>query len=173
MSSRLTSARRSVWQAIDNWEGLANTFRKKFRFESTTVEGTHAEAAHRPEAPTSQADLPAIAIMPGAATPQWATNMQMDHPYTLLVRYWTAGRNVDRSEEIWDEIIQAVHRAKPEGNLDIDTYVKEGTGYAIPAGYGPSRMSFVKLGETQKFDATLHEFTIVLRMKINPRTGTL
>ncbi len=172
MSSRLTTARKSVWQAIDNWPALATTFRKKYRFESQ-LRAESPEAAHRPDGPSSHADLPAISIMPGGATPRWATNLQQDHPYTLVVRYWTAGKHVDKSEEIWDEIIKAVHRAKPEGNLDIDTYVKEGTGYAIPAGYGPSRMSFVKLGENQKFDATLHEFTIVLRMKINPRTGTL
>lgn len=174
MSSRLTTARQSVWSAIDNWAGLDGVFRKKFRFESANTAGA-PEAAHRPDAPTSQTDLPAIAIMPGAVTPQWATNLQADHPYTLVIRYWTAGRHVDKSEEIWDQIIQAVHRAKPDGNLDIDTYVKEGTGYAVPAGYGPSRMSFVKLGNqgNQQFDATLHEFTLVLRMKINPRTGTL
>lgn len=173
MSSRLTQARRAVWDAIDNWPGLANTFRQKFRFESGPQDGAVPEAAHRPDAPSAHADLPAIAILPGAVTPRWASNLQQDHPYTLTIRYWTAGRCIDRSEALWDEIIKAVHRAKPGENLDIDTYLKQGTGYAIPAGYGPSRMTFVKLGRDQKVDATMHEFSLVLRMKINPRTGTL
>jgi len=172
--SRLTQARRSVWDAIDHWPALDKVFRQKYRFESKPQEGRPAEASHRPESPTSIADLPAIAIMPSAVTPKWATNLQKDHPYSLDIVYWTPGRFVDTSEALWDELIKAIYQSRPEGNLDIDTYLKEGTGYAIPVGEGPSKISFVKLGrDKDKVDATQHIFQLVLRMKITPRADTL
>lgn len=173
MSSRLTTARQSVWDAIDNWPALATTFKKKFRFESTQLRAESVEATHRPDGPTSQADLPAIAIFPSAVFPKWATNLQKDHPYSLDIIYWTPGKHVDKSEEIWDELIKAIYQSKPEENAAIDTYIKGGTGYAIPVGEGPSKISFVKLGKEQKVDATQHQFTLVLRMMINPRSTNL
>ena len=172
MSSRLTLARRSVWDAIDNWPALENTFRRKYRFEST---GSTGEATHRPDAPTCMADLPAIAIVPSAVFPQWATNLQKDHPYALDIFYWTPGRHVDKSEEIWDEIVKAIYQSKPTDNLPEDTYLKGGTGYSSPVGEGPSKMTFEKIGRDggQQFDVTQHQFQLVLRMKINPRSTNL
>lgn len=172
-TGRLTKARRSVWDAIENWPALADLFQAKFRFESKIQDGRLVEPAHRPDAPTSPSELPAIAIMPSAVTPKWATNLQKDHPYALDIVYWTPGRCVDLSESIWDELIKAFYQSKPPGNLDIDTYIKEGTGYAIPVGEGPSKISFVKLGRDGKVEATQHIFQLVLRMKITPRGATL
>ncbi len=113
--SRLTQARRSVWDAIDHWPALDKVFRQKYRFESKPQEGRPAEASHRPESPTSIADLPAIAIMPSAVTPKWATNLQKDHPYSLDIVYWTSGaiRRHER-EVLLDELIKVIYQSRPE-----------------------------------------------------------
>jgi hypothetical protein len=152
----LTTARQAVWDAIDNWPALANTFRQKIRFEKSS--GTKLGLIDSEE-PSGQ-DFPCIAVSPSVVNPTWLGNQVQFRPYSLTITIWTAGwDSVNQNEQIWEDVINAIYKCKlPD---DSDTYIGAATN-AGPYGFGNSRWTRVTFPNKQK--AWNHSFDVVLKI---------
>ena len=152
----LTDARNAVWNAIDNWTALQNTFRQKIRFERSA--GSKLMLANTDE-PTG-VDFPAIAVAPSVVNPIWLGNQVQFRPLSLTISIWTAGwDSLPQNEEIWGNVLDAIYKCKPVGGGD--TYIGAATAHG-PYGFGNSRWQRITFANQQK--AWRHDFDVVLKI---------
>ena len=128
-----TVARRSLWDAIDNWPALAGVFKQKFKLEDDNriaAAGAGAAASVGGFEP-KLADLPAILIFPSRVDPAWYTNQQMNWPVAYVVTFWTKNWDLRLPEQLIDAVAEAFHKSTASGTPTRDTvsYVKAATGF--------------------------------------------
>ncbi|QDU60003.1 hypothetical protein Pan216_08400 [Planctomycetes bacterium Pan216] len=164
-TSILTTARQSVWAAIDEWPALAATFRRKWKFEDTgTLQG--------PEPAPSLGDLPGLAISPASQRHQWAASQTSQILYALDARLWTRHWDVRHGEELIEEITKALYQSGPEDSSAANLpFVEAATRYP-PESIQNISAKRVHLARNDGPRATLWSWTIVLRIKWNPRTAS-
>lgn len=104
----LTSARQAVWEAIDNWDELKDSIRRKYRFEDNS-------AVQKDLNPTI-GDLPALAIYPSPTPLEWVTNQQHRVGYTLGFQLWTKHWNLLEGEDLWEKIVRGIYQSRPSAN---------------------------------------------------------
>lgn len=113
----LTNARLSLWDAIDNWPGLASMNAKKFRLDG--------KVGALGVAPTGMGDLPAIAITPADVRGGWDVNRMMRFDYSLEVSVYANA--LDDAEGWVEEVWKALYQSCPDGSTA--SYVHTATGY--------------------------------------------
>jgi hypothetical protein len=161
MASKLTLARRAVWDAIDNWQPLASTFRQKYRYEKSPTPGSPLEPPNKATEPTVYADLPAIAIIPSLVQPRPETLQTNRYPYTLRVMVWTHDWTLEQPEQIWQDVRNAVFNS---ANADTGlNYIKAATG-SYATGFNPVRWQMARIGEDNKTKCVYQEWAVTLRI---------
>lgn len=168
----LTTAREAVWTAIDNWPSLKReddtlVFQTTYRFS----EDDELQKPSLVEVRPSISDLPALAIYPVNVVPQWWTNQNQQLPYFLQFSIFTQDWWLEEPENLYEEVVKAVYRAKPEpGGVNIPSYVKTACGYD-PLRNGPVTFSRIKLESENGPRITQVDFQIALRLTFNPLNG--
>lgn len=127
----LTTARISLWTAIDNYGPLrpagVHRIRQTYRFDKrmpSTIQ----------EIQPSISRLPALAIFPESVAPFWWTHEMQQWPVLYTLVLWTEHFDLEPAEELIELLIEAPHRACPADSTV--PYVKAATGY-YPLRVGP------------------------------------
>lgn len=177
MTALLTIGRRSVWEAIDQWPALNGVFRAKYRGDAPPDNGTPIEAFTLRDAPTSQNELPAIAIAPATSEFDWILNQMGQNTYALAITIWTDGWTWPESERLWEETARAIFQSRPSPDSRV-TYVSRpvsegGTGH-YPTLLG-SRFTRMRIGtadnEEQRPKVLAHTFGVSLKLNLQAITG--
>jgi hypothetical protein len=139
----LTTARESLWMAIDHWPelqtGSGSVFAQTYRFDD--------ETPLLQELVPSLSRLPALAIFPASVSPTWWTNEMQMWPVLYDVVLWTPRWNVATAEALIEKVIDAIYRAAPADSSV--PYVKSATGY-YPARLGPITFTRVDAGSADR-----------------------
>ncbi len=130
MTSPITLARRSVWQAIDSWAALRVDGKSVF---ATTIRFEDEQAVRLDNVIESlgPGDLPCLAILPRQIGVSWKHTRIHHWILELRILMWTPNWNVLTAEKYTPEIINAAFAAAPTDNPTI-SFVKNpttGTGY--------------------------------------------
>jgi hypothetical protein len=161
----LTTARESLWTAIDNWPELqsngSSVFHQTYRFDD--------ETPLLQELIPSLSRLPALAIFPASASPVWWTNEMQQWPALYDLVLWTPCWNIATAEDLIEKVINAIYRATPpESSVP---YVKQATGY-YPARLGPITFARVDAGAVDRpLKITETKASITLRTNKDPFAG--
>ena len=139
----LTTARNSLWDAIDHWPELQRAlpdetrsiFEKTYRFDD--------EMPLLQELSPSLSRLPALAIFPATVTPAWYTHEMQHWPVLYDIVMWTPRWNVATAEDLVEKVLNALFRSSPEESSV--SYVKAATGF-YPLRVGPIAFSRVTGG---------------------------
>lgn len=160
MTNKLTLARQSLWDSIDNWSALENTFQKKVRNDEDLP-------ALDPDKYVPEIDnVPAIAIWPTAENPFWFENTNQLVMCNYDVRVWTPGWRLELPESIALDLRRAFYQAHPAG--DTRSYITIATCFSFPVvKWGFSR---VRGGNAKKQNMTQLNMTVQLKFKDDPRT---
>lgn len=157
----LTDARRSVWDAIHNWQRTDNgeplVFNKEFTFDE--------EMPNLEDITPSLADLPALSVFPSGVQAEWQLNQLQYWPYTLDFALWTQDWVVVEPETLFEQIIRALWKAHPVESTV--TYVKRATGY-FPVSFSPMTMQRARLEDIEGPKVILSNWSVVLRLNMNP-----
>ncbi|MCY2966296.1 MAG: hypothetical protein NT069_22130 [Planctomycetota bacterium] len=163
----LTAARRSLWDAIENWPALkvnpadsgASVFKQKFRFDDTFDVFSKFEPGI--------GEIPAISITPMQVLPGWIANQMMLWPTAYQITIWTTDWNVSIPERIVQDVFNALFQSAPAGSTV--PYVKAATGY-YPLPIGPIQFIPTKIGAKgpTQFLAITTKFNVTLRANKNP-----
>lgn len=121
MANILTTARESVWDAIENWSGLQDAggnsvFQRMYKFD----EDDSPEVNPRPGA----GELPAIAVFPDPGMTVQVKNRDYEHGYRLLALIFTETWNLTTSDLYWEQLIKALWQSAAGGV----PYVKAAVG---------------------------------------------
>ena len=160
MTNPLTLARQSLWDSIDNWPALADTFQKKARndedFASLDLDKDTPE----------KDNLPAIAIWTATEKPVWFENTNQKLYNAYDVRVWTPGWKLEASEEIAYELRRAFYQSHPVG--DARTYITTATCHSFPV----ITWSFTKIrgGNARSQNMTRLNMRVELQIINNPRS---
>lgn len=152
----LTTLRRSVWQAINEWPALQDVFRRKNDFDNGQAAGMPAAA------PVAICDLPAIEIFPTTLNPEWETNRAKRMPYVLQCNVRTA--ILSEAEWILPQVWAAIHRSAPEGSAV--PYVKTaGSLYPRDSGW---TFQLSAIGQQKPIPVILGSLTMLFELRADP-----
>lgn len=112
----LTTARNSLWDAIENWPALEGVFKRQYKFDGDDS----------PEVNPNASQLPAIMIYPDPGFARMVLNRAHEQDYKLLVMTFTSTWNLIKPDEYWQEIVKAAW--KSDGDTGTP-YVKLATGF--------------------------------------------
>lgn len=118
MPNPFTTARESVWNAINNWPALTGKFARKKDYVTLARNIENATSV-------SLADLSAIEILPGNTQIAWDTNRMEKVDYVLNVGIM--GLALPTIEQLATDVWDAIYNAKPPGGAM--SYVRTATGY--------------------------------------------
>lgn len=158
----LTTARRSLWTAIDNYAPLRQVgvprLQQTYRFDDQMpLQKTIQPSISR---------LPALAIFPQSVAPFWWTNEMQQWPVLYQFLLWTPHWSLPPAEELIELVIDAIYRATPADSTV--PYVKAATGY-YPLRVGPITFAKDEAGDGQaKVKAIRTEAAITLRTTKDP-----
>lgn len=164
IEGRLTLARRSIWQALDNWtredNGEPFNFGFKFDFER--------EIPSQEDIVPAFSQLPALSIFPTQVSPDWYKHQMQQWPYSLDFALWVYGWGLPYVERTFEQIIRAIYQGtSPESNgMPI---VKKVTGY-YPMEVSTLQLTKGKLGdnETGGTKVIIATWNVILRLNFNP-----
>lgn len=160
----LTTARNALWDSITNWHETASAFRRQYRFDSPND--------FQPVINPSMSDLPAVAILLTALTPQWRnTDYQLWH-LRYRVQMWTYGWSLTEPEALLEKLFNAFHRATPVGSSA--SYIKTATGHHIVPNEESIDFATVTLTDEEgrpHCQAIRTEFQLTLRPTKQPVTS--
>lgn len=118
----LTTARNSVWDAIEHWPALIDNnrsvFVRRYKFDDDAA----------PEVNPLPSQLPALALFPieGQPTVQ-ALQRKHQHRYNLQFQLFTSTWKLQNSDTYWIEIFKALFQSSPN-NSNV-TYIEAATSH--------------------------------------------
>lgn len=154
----LTTARHSLWDAIDNFAGLDGQFKSKWRYDTDI--GQYWEKIDK----AGLGDFPAIGILPLIVQPNWVLNemMEFSDAYTLDIR----APKLTTCERLVELVWQALYQAAPLASPTV-SYVKAATGYH-PKTLGPIQRAPIGMGAGGLIRVWQFQLGIGLRLRQDP-----
>jgi len=98
-SSQLYDARKSLWDAIENWNATSGW--KRFKVETDPNKTLEMF-------PTAYQDIPAVKILPANVKFEWETQLYMQYDYVLNITVWmyTLPLIEAAMQDLWEGIIR-------------------------------------------------------------------
>lgn len=158
----LTLARRSLWDAIDNFEDLDGVFRSKWKYENDI--GHYFEKYDK----AGMGDFPSIGIMPMSVQPDWVLNemMEFSDAYTIDIR----AQKLTTCERLVELAWKAIYQAAPVASPTV-SYVRAATGY-LPKTLGPIQRTPIGMGPNGLIRVWQFQLGIGLRLRQDPFAAT-
>jgi len=164
----LTTARESLWQAINLWPSLkvnpsdvnASVFSQQYMFDDEMIPMEELEP--------SIGEMPAIAIAPTVVDPKWYLNQMQTWNTAFVITIWTANWMLPQPEMLIEEVINAIYRQNVVGTTV--PIVKQATGF-YPYLIGPFSFQPIRVGEDQSVKVMRTQQTITTRQNKNPIFG--
>lgn len=154
ISTILSDARASVWDAILNWEELDGVFKRKYRHDEDGGDDS-------PEVNPHPSQLPAIRIVSDSSPVAAVLNRMSEVQYKLNIWIYTANWYLPTPEGYLMEILASLFRANGAGQ----DYVKDETGFHPISDYQIYPPSFINLGKNK---VTLCGLSVSLRVRFDP-----
>lgn len=154
----LTTARRSLWAAIDNYAALSGAFASHWKYESDI--GQSWEKIDK----AGLADFPVIGILPLVVQPEWVLNsiMEFSDAYTIDIRH----PKLPTCERLIELVWKAIYQSASIGTPTV-SYVKAATGYH-PQVLGPIQRTPIGMGEGGTLRVWQFQMGVGLRLRQSP-----